>query len=75
MIEYIFVALSIIGAIYVAKGYPFFASIVWSVSNPALCAHNLTNDETAQAVLFGVFTAIAWIGVVNLWKKGRNNKD
>ena len=73
MIEYIFVALSIIGALYVARGCPLSANILWSISNPALCVYNLTNGEIAQATLFGVFTIIAWIGVINLWRRGDFN--
>lgn len=60
--------LSIIGAIMVSLGFPLYANIVWSISNPLMAWHNYRIAQKEQAVLFGVFTGIAWFGVIHLWQ-------
>ena len=66
MLIWILTALSIIGAAWVATGHPIRANIVWSISNPALVLYNLTIVQTAQAVMFGIFSLIAFYGIYNL---------
>jgi len=56
--------LSITGAAAVALGYPTIANVLWSVANPILVYHNYKRGELAQSRMFGVFTALAFIGVL-----------
>jgi len=60
--------ISIIGAIMVSFGFPLYANLLWSISNPLIAWHNFRIIQKEQAVLFGVFTVIAWFGVINLWE-------
>ncbi len=59
---------SIIGALLVSFGNPFVANLIWSISNPGIAYHNYKIQQKEQAILFSVFTVIAWFGVWNLWK-------
>ncbi len=73
MIEYVFAAIGVIGAVLVAMGKPLQANYVWSVSNPCFVYHNYLNNDVAQCVLFTVFTLVSWIGVINLrWRKNND---
>lgn len=59
--------MAIIGALAVAKNKALFANVVWSISNPLLVGYNYLNGEQEQAIMFGVFTLVAWYGVYNLY--------
>jgi len=52
----------------VSFGFPLYANLLWSISNPLIAWHNFRIIQKEQAVLFGVFTVIAWFGVINLWE-------
>ena len=59
--------MAILGALAVAKDKALFANAVWSISNPLLVGYNYYNGMVEQAVMFGVFTLVAWYGVYNLY--------
>ena len=60
-------AASICGAILVSLGDPLFANLIWSFSNPLMAHYNYKIQQKEQAVLFSVFSVIAWFGLINLW--------
>ena len=62
----ILVVCYICGAILVSLGQPLAANVIWSLSNPILAWHNRGIGQHEQAVMFGTFAVIAWIGVWNL---------
>jgi len=59
-------AMAIICALCVAKNKALVANAVWSISNPALVIHNYSTGEVEQAVMFSVFSVVAWYGVYNI---------
>lgn len=62
MIIEIATILSIIGAGSVALGKSDAANSIWAVSNPLLFFYNIGINEKTQALLFLVFTGLAWMG-------------
>lgn len=61
--------LAILGAVLVSLGFPFYANVIWMISNPYMTWHNYKIKQLEQARLFGVFTIIALYGIWNLWPK------
>ncbi len=60
---------SISGAILASYGLPFYANVLWMISNPYMTWYNHSIGQKAQTKLFAVFTVIAFYGVLNLWSK------
>lgn len=63
---WLLVLLGILGAVLVASGdrmLTWHGHVCWIGVNTGLVWHNWSIGETAQAVLFGVYLAIALIGV------------
>lgn len=58
--------IAIIGALCVAKNKALAANAVWSISNPALVVYNHSIGQVEQAVMFAMFSLVAWYGVYNL---------
>ena len=63
--------MAIIGALAVARNKALFANAIWSISNTLLFGYNYSSGEIEQAIMFGVFTIVAWYGVYNLKIKAR----
>lgn len=59
---------SIAGALLVSFGNPLVANLIWSISNPGMAYYNYKIQQKEQAILFSVFSLIAWFGVWNLWR-------
>lgn len=64
LIVTILTRISISGALLVSLGYPLYANLLWSISNPLLAYHNYKIAQNDQAELFIVFTLIAWFGII-----------
>ena len=62
----LFTICSIIAAVYVAKGHPLTANIIWSLSNIGFIYHNIINVEYEMVLLFSAYELIALYGVYNL---------
>ena len=62
--------ISIAGAYCVAFDLGVLANMLWSFSNPLFAIHNYKSDQKEQAVLFGVFTIAAWLGVIRYFYLG-----
>lgn len=58
--------LSIVGAAAVSIRKPDMANSIWSISNPVLVYHNLLINEIPQALLFLIFTGLAWAGCLKV---------
>lgn len=68
MDSWFFVPLGVAGAVLVATGRPrlmVWANLLWLAANGGLMIHNAIAGDYGQAVLFGVYLALAWIG---FWK-------
>lgn len=61
--------ISIIGAVLVSLNLPLPANLLWSISNPLMAVYNSGIEQDEQAVLFSVFTLIAWFGVFNSYAR------
>ena len=59
--------IAILGGIFTTLGLPFWACVVWSISNPYLCWYNYKKGEEAQYRFFLVMMFVSLIGVYNLW--------
>lgn len=68
-----FTLLSIVGAIYVAKGKSLIANILWSISNIAFIWHNILILEYEMVLLFVTYEFIALYGIYNLKFRKKKN--
>ena len=59
--------ISITGAVLVSMGFPFYANLVWMISNPYMAWYNHKIGQVAQTRLFAIFAITALYGVWNLW--------
>lgn len=55
---------SIVGSIGVTLGNTFVANLIWSISNPIMVIHNHNCKQKEQAILFSIFTLLAWVGLL-----------
>lgn len=58
--------MAILGALYVASNRALAANIIWSISNPALIAHNILIGQFEQAIMFTVFSMVSLYGIFHL---------
>lgn len=58
--------MAVLGALYVASNRALAANIIWSVSNPALIAHNILIGQFEQAIMFTAFSMVSIYGILHL---------
>lgn len=58
--------LAILGALYVASNRALAANTLWSISNPILILHNILSNQFEQAIMFIVFSVVAFYGIYHL---------
>lgn len=61
--------LSIVAALFVARGKALVANCIWSLSNIVFIWHNIAISEYSMTLLFVAYEVIAIWGIWNLWGK------
>jgi nicotinamide riboside transporter PnuC len=68
-LSWIITILSLVGAIYNARG-KIFSFYIWIIANLCWVAYDIYAKQYSQAVLFMVYTIISVYGIYN-WRKQR----
>lgn len=55
------------GCVFVTLNETLAANLVWLATNPCLVIHNARVGEKKQAVLWGIYSLIALVGVILRW--------